>query len=150
MHEHRKLNERGISQLIRGYFVGNRAARKVSSTRKSLRIFYFFFFFRRGFVFFFCVCVCVCASVLLYGISCTDINCRLTKSREIGDCENSIFLTQIFRQVNRTWTIGWKRNFVKSLFFVRIFSNSKFRACNSKTIDRFINVQKNSTVIKSK
>lgn len=45
MHEHRKLNERGISQLNRGYFVGNRAARKVSSTRKSLRIFYFFFFF---------------------------------------------------------------------------------------------------------
>lgn len=89
MHEHRKLNERGISQLNRGYFVGNRATRKVSSTRKSLRIFYFFFFFSeealRSFFFF------SCASVLLYGISCTDINCRLTKSREIGDCENSIF-----------------------------------------------------------
>lgn len=44
-----------------------------------------FFFFLRASVFFF-----------LYGISCTNINCRLTKSREIGDCENSIFWHRFF------------------------------------------------------
>lgn len=56
--------------------------------------FFTFFFFSeealRSFFFF------SCASVLLYGISCTDINCRLTKSREIGDCENSIFWHRFF------------------------------------------------------
>ena len=44
-----------------------------------------FFFFLRASVFFF-----------FYGISCTNINCRLTKSREIGDCENSIFWHRFF------------------------------------------------------
>lgn len=69
MHEHRKLNERGISQLNRGYFVGNRAARKVSSTRKSLRIFYFFFFSEEALrsFFFFSVCLCFIIRDQLHG-----------------------------------------------------------------------------------
>lgn len=58
---------------------------------------FFFFSFPRGFAFLFLFSACLCFFFFfLYGISCTNINCRLTKSREIGDCENSIFWHRFF------------------------------------------------------